>query len=186
VAVAATLSDSSIRQLAVQIAGSVKWTFGTLSPSSVELGETFELWYLDGIVNEADTQFAERVRFDHRFHHQVIADGVPAGFVVSRQAVQTGQLSALRVVPTTVAADIDRAIDRVEAAAAPNDTVCLLIAPAYQVTALWIKNDSHPLLYVVSAPPFFRELQRSTFLSPAEFIAQLAREQAGLDLDNRR
>jgi len=164
---AAHLSEDVLAEVARTVASSVTLAFERYAPDVVELGEAFELWYLAGIVEDDKANFNARVEFTGRYHHQIFVNGSPAGFAVSTRPASGQAWKVTRLVPSTLAADIDEAVP-----------VCLVTAPAYLVTAFWVRDGLTPRLFVVSCPPSNQEMKRRVFLSPEEFIAALAREQA--------
>jgi hypothetical protein len=175
---AAHLSEDVLAEVARTVASSVTLAFERYAPDVVELGEAFELWYLAGIVEDDKANFNARVEFTGRYHHQIFVNGSPAGFAVSTRPASGQAWKVTRLVPSTLAADIDAAVDILDRALPQAVPVCLVTAPAYLVTAFWVRDGLTPRLFVVSCPPSNQEMKRRVFLSPEEFIAALAREQA--------
>lgn len=168
-----------------------------LSPSSeVRTGETFEVWRVTpAMVKRYAGTGEDLVRFAEwtgRFHHQLKLVGGGRAYARSKSSGGDPSRLALReIVTSPLAGKIDRGVrwaDR-HLDQVPDDMLArLLVAPLYQVVALWFvyrtaledRSGESKVLVVsasgVSGLPLLR------LLISREFIERLSRERIGRGL----
>jgi hypothetical protein len=174
------LPDDVLQTVAARIAPSLGLLFSRGENTEVELGESFEVWYLDGAINDPTLDLGTRVRFSERYHHQMLLDNVPAGFAISKPGRSPADWDVTRIAPSPFAQDVSQAIDEIDRLFPDDTPVRLLKVPAYLLSAFWLV---HPVVeqqkfYVISCPAFFTFLRKGLVLSRDEFVKALAEEQA--------
>jgi hypothetical protein len=138
-----------------------------------------------GFRSEEGKDLLELAENTRRWHHQVKLNGKSLACARSGPAEDDETRGSLhRLWVTSLAASIDRALDRVENdkrirdAVGENPLVRLLVVPAYQVNALWLIDErartSHVL--VLDFPRRFDKLESDNPLTSREFLERLRKQ----------
>jgi hypothetical protein len=178
------LSKDALSQIAEGLATLAPIVFGP-GVATVEIAESFPIWEIDQRVTSPLASLNTLAQFDERYHHQILLDGTPIGVAHSRHLREPNEWRVVRLARTMLASYIDTALDIIDAAEPDPTPVRLLKASPYRISALWLANEKNERVYVVSRPPYRRDIQLREFLTPADFVRSLAQERAFVQRDRR-
>ncbi len=164
---------------------------GSPSTSTLDMGETFELWRLTPAAVDKFSQEGGDLRSlatrTGRWHHQIKLDGGVAAF--ARSGNQKGGWIVDEIYVTPLAETLDQAIERADALFSQDAIAVLLTAPAYQVEALWFLprgdttvNDSELLVVTARTDLTLTPFQRVTSV---EFIKALQGVPIGMGIKSK-
>lgn len=158
-----------------------------LSPTSLEtlsldqplqIAESFPVFMagLDAIKSAGDIKSA--VRQTGVWHHQIRHGQHAREFARSLEVTPSGQQWQLQEIATSdSAARIEDAIGWIDANVKDDAVACVIVVPAYYVTAFWLQSDrtDGPVDRVVVAdrPDAFSSLQYHRLFTGPEFLGQL-------------
>jgi|tagenome__1003787_1003787.scaffolds.fasta_scaffold20990037_5 hypothetical protein len=138
------------RQLSSPVAALFPAHGGEAGPPTA-IDESLPVWRIDPDVSTRDTlNLSELASPTEIWHHQVLVSDVPAAY--ARSWFTEGTLHLLSVVPSELAGRLGRVLKSLEETERAEDELRLLVAPLYQVTALWNVNATSQLR-VLFAPP---------------------------------
>src|SRR5262245_20890226 len=113
-----------------------------LQSKTMELTESFSLWALGAdVVAKTYADLAQLARQTGRWHHQIKIDGKAQAFARSMPLGPDAANWSLReLFRSEIAGKIDEAIAWVDTNVTGDPLVRLLVAPAYQLHAFWLKE----------------------------------------------
>jgi hypothetical protein len=135
-----------------------------------------------GSRSQEGKDLLELAKNTQRWHHQIKLNGKSLACARSGPAEDDETRGALhRLWVSSLAASIDRALDRVErderirAAVGENPLVRLLVVPAYQVNALWLIDERARTsqVLVLDFPRRSGQLESDNPLTSREFLERL-------------
>jgi hypothetical protein len=142
---------------------------------ALQLGETFEVWRLRLPLSDGDDLEAA-ARSDNEFHHQLYVRAQPVGFVRSRRpAPGQGTWEVTEVFESPLAKSVDAAMRRVDQLMPQPAITRLLLAPIYQLSALWMV-DSVNNVHIVACPLILDHVDRTKLIPGAELLHALRSE----------
>lgn len=176
-----SLPQDVIDTVAAQLSAAASKTLGAavLQHQAIELTESFSLWSIaaDAIINP-NAELAHIATQTGRWHHQVKTNGKATAFARSVPLGADAKSWSLReTFESDIAAQIDLAIDWIDANAKGDPLVRLLVVPAFQVHAFWLVEGNDSSILVVDAPEIYQRLKRNGLMSASEFLDAIRGEQ---------
>lgn len=148
-----------------------------LSPPTIELGETFEVWMLgrDKIMGRGK-EIRSMAQNTARLYHQIFLGGKPGAFARSKQnTTEPDQWQVAAVFLSPLAENIDKAIAWVDNNVQNDPLVVLLDVPSYFLHALWLMDNSNDFFLLASFPPQYNDFQYSRLYNSQDFLNLLRR-----------
>jgi hypothetical protein len=174
------LDTEALKKIAVQVADYLPVGLRPHA-GALELGETFEVWRLRLPLSVGD-DLAAAASSDNEFHHQLYLRGQPVGFVRSRRpAPGQGTWEVTEVFESPLAKSVDAAMRRVDQLMPQPAITRLLLAPIYQLSALWMV-DSMNNVHIVACPLILNHVDRTKLIPGADLLRSLRSEKPILGL----
>jgi hypothetical protein len=155
---------------------------------SVELAETFEVWFLGRTaVTKPDAPLSSLAHRTGYWHHQIRHKGEGAEYARSSpHGPGETDWEVHAVVSSELARKIDDAIAWIDGNVRDDDPlVRLLIAPAYLLTALWLESDKRDQIVIVNRPESFQHLMTARLYSARDFLESLSQERPAQGMPRR-
>jgi hypothetical protein len=160
------------------------WLTAEAATPALTIAEYFEVWILRAdVVKRAARQKFDLEKLAKRtglFHHQIHFTGQRQLFARSTHPPDEPEKLRLReLFFSTLAGDIDLAIDWLDRNVDDSWLARILIAPSYQLTAFWLLKQStkESRVLIISLPEIFKSLQKEKLIDSREFLEALSKEQ---------
>jgi hypothetical protein len=187
-------SHSLTKRTLEHLAGGIAERFGPhttailAAGAAVELGESFEVWFLGrSAISRTTAPLQTIARRTGYWHHQIRHNGKAVQYARSAPhgpGEEDWDIHA--VLSSDLAGKIDDAITWIDAHVTEGDPlVRLLIVPAYFVTAFWLQDGASDRIVVVDMPAEFTMLERERIYTGQEFLDALAQERHAQGIPRR-
>jgi hypothetical protein len=169
--------DSVAAKIGSQIGGSLGAL--SLTAATLEMTESFSVWFLGAdAVGDPTIDISQSARNTGQWHHQINAGGKPEAFARSQPlGPDAASWTIQEFFTSEIAKKIDDAIDWIDQNVTGDPLARLLVVPAYQVHAFWLKEGDASRVVVVDMPAGFSHLQYQKVYTSKEFLEALAKEQ---------
>lgn len=173
------LSTNVLQNIAAQIAERISHESELAAPGArAGLGESLRVALLtqEQIGRDSGT-LASRIVETGQWHHQVYVNGNATTFARSIEASDApgAPFQVVEVADATVAEDLRRTIEWVDAHVDQEAEAEVLVAPSHMLTGLWLHGPDIDAVVVSSIPRGVVEIVPNTLIAGDEFLAALAR-----------
>lgn len=171
--------DAAVRQsIAAQIAARLPATAALAAPGAAPgVGESLKINLLTlERLRQADGPLADRVERRGRWHHQVYTGAAPTGFAVT--VAESEATDAPHDIQSVGQSELPRALkttfDWIDANVAEDARAQILVAPAFQLTAVWLHGDGVEAVVIADMPASLAGLERNALIPSEVFLMRLA------------